>query len=395
MRFKNSLILIISLIFLSSIILGTAMAGDESNPEIRDDTGEEPGSPFRDIDSAWFEENNVSIIISLKMDGSPPGLMDLANQQDTTVYEYEVYFDVEGVSYSVCAIVQYAAYIGEGTPLGGVYSTSSTWTFELREINYAIGTDIIQSETTKGDVADSDYHGDSVVLEWEVSKESIGIGEGKEGRGKELTKTWAAVWNADSDANPPNAQRNPATQAVDYANTHYTDPGRSYRITGYAGIDYNIVLSIENNERSTFGGTPAEFRVNVQNNGTHNFEVIFFTSEPPEDWIVVLTPNSTTIARGATRPLSVTITPPKEVSNGTVLVLNIEGNIKELEGNGTVPIAPPLSLRVIGLSPPDDSEEGQWWENLIDTIQENLFIVGGAIAIVIIAIIILVVLIKR
>lgn len=393
MRFKNSLILIISLIFFTSIISGTAMAGDESFPEIDDDTGEEPGSPFRDIVSAWFNEDNVSIIISLKMAGSPPGLMDLANQQDTTVYEYEVYFDVEGVSYSVCAIVQYAAYIGEGTPLGGVYSTWNTWTFELREINYALGTDIIQSETTKGDVSDSDYHADNVVLVWEVSKESIGIGEGKEGRGKELTNTWAAVWNADS--NPAGEQRNPATQAGDYANTHHSNPGRNYRITGFSGIDYNIVLSIENNERSTFGGTPVEFRVSVQNNGTHNFDVKFFTTEPPTGWTVVLTPNSTTVAKGATRPLSVTVTPPKDVANGTILILNVEGSIKELEGNGTVPIAPPLTLRVIGLSPPDDSEEGEWWENLMDTIQENLFIVGGAIAVVIIAIIILVVLIKR
>jgi hypothetical protein len=392
MRFNNSLILIISLFFLSSIILGTVMAGDDVNPEIEDGTGEEPGNPFRDIASAWFSENNASVIIKMKMAGQPPGLMDLANQQDTTIYEYEVYFDVEGKSFAVAAIVQYAAYIGEGTPIGGVYSTESSWNRELREVNYALGTDIINSESSLGDVSNSDYDSSEITLEWVVSKESLGIGEGKEGRNQELTNTWAAVWNADST--PSDSQRDPQN-AEDWAHTHHSNPGRNYRIKGFAGIDYNVVLSIEIDHRETFGGTPVEFLVKVQNNGTHNFQVIFFTSEPQPGWEITLTPNATTIAKGASRSLSVAVTPPKKVANGTELIFRVEGSIKELEGNGTIPIAPPLVLKVTALASSEDSEEGPWWENLINTISENIVIVGGAIVVVIIAIIILVILIRR
>lgn len=395
MRFNNSLILTISLFFLSSIVLGTVMAGSDVDPEISDNTGDNngQGSQFRDIVSAWFSETNKTVLIHMKMDGSPPGLMDLANQQDTTVYEYEVYFDVEGKSYAVAAMVQYAAYIGEGTPIGGVYSTHSTWDWELREINYALGTDIINSESSAGGVADTNYNPSEVIMQWEVNKESIGIGEDILGRGQELTNTWAAVWNADSA--PSDSQRDPHTQSDDWANTHHSNPGRNYRITGFSGIDYNIILSIENDHRETFGGTPAEFLVKVRNNGTHNFVVNFFSSEPPADWQVTLTPNSTTIAKGATRSLSVIITPPKKVANGTTESFRLEGSIKELEGNGTVPISPPLTLKVTALSSSEESEDGAWWENLAETIRDNIVIVGGAIVVVIIAIIILVILIRR
>ena len=40
MKFNSSHILIIALFFLSSIFLGTALAGDENFPEVDDDTGD-------------------------------------------------------------------------------------------------------------------------------------------------------------------------------------------------------------------------------------------------------------------------------------------------------------------------------------------------------------------
>lgn len=393
MKFKYSMILIITLFFLSSIILGTVYAGDDLNPEIDDDTDEQPGNPFRDIVSAWFSETNDTVIIKLMMAGSPPGLMDLANQQDTTIYEYEVYFDVEGTSYAACAIIQYAAYIGEGTPLGGVYSTDSSWEWELREVNYAQGTDIIQSETVLGSIAGSDYDSETVVLMWEIDKEQIGIGEKIEGRGQLLENTWAAIWNTDDVSS--DEQRDPKTQSWDYANTHHSNPGKTYRIIGFGGIDYNIVLSTDQNEKSTFGGTPVDFLVNARNNGTHNFKVFLFTGDPPDGWTVEIIPNATTIVRGANRPISVTVTPPKDVVNNTTIFIKIEGNIEDIEGNGTIPVDPPLTLTIVGLSAPGDNEEKPWWENLVDTIKENILIVGGAIAVVIIAIIILAILIRR
>jgi hypothetical protein len=374
------------------------MAGDEVNPEIEDDTGEGNGAggQFRDIDAAWFSEDNDTVIISLKMAGSPPGLMDLANQQDTTVYEYEVYFDVEGTSYAVAAIVQYAAYIGEGTPLGGVYSTHSSWGWELREINYALGTNIINSEASTGDVSDEDYDPNTVTLMWEVSKESIGIGEGIDGRGQELTNTWAAVWNADpSSGTPADAQRDPQTQSEDYAHTHHSDPGKSYRIRGFAGIDYNIVLSTDDNDKEAFGGTPTEFLVKVQNNGTHNFQVSFFTTAPLEGWTIVVDPNATTVTKTSSKTISVSVTPPKKVANGTVMTFRLEGNINEVEGNGTVPISPALELMVTGLASSGGEDEGNLLEDLINAITENIIIVGGSILVVIIAIIILAILIRR
>jgi hypothetical protein len=393
MKFANSLILIIMLLFVSSVILGVASGGSDLDPEVSDDTDEQPGNPFRDIVSAWFDETNDTVIIKLMMAGSPPGLMDLANQQDTTIYEYEVYFDVEETSYAAVAIIQYAAYIGEGTPLGGVYSTDSSWSWELREVNYAQGTDIIQSETTLGNVASSNYESDTITLTWEIDKVDIGIGEKSEGRGQLIENTWAAIWNTDDVSS--DEQRDPRTQAWDYANTHHSDPGKTYRIRGFAGIDYNIELSTDNNEKKTFGGTPVDFLVNAKNNGTHNFQVFLFNGEPPQGWTVEINPNSTTIAKGANRPISVTVTPPKDVANNTKIFIKIEGNIKDIEGNGTVPIDKPLTITITGLSAPGEDEDKPWWENFIDTIKENILIVGGAIAVVIIAIIILAILIRR
>jgi hypothetical protein len=395
MKFNNSVIFLISLLFLWSIIIGTAMAGDDVNPEIDDDTGEnnEPQSQFRDIVSAWFSETNTTVIIRLKLEGTPPGLMDLANNPDTTVYEYEVYFDVEDSSYAVCAVIQYAAYIGEGTPLGGVYSTEGAWEWELRGINYAQGTDIIQSETVISSISDTDYDSQEVIMEWVVDKEAIGIGIEFEGRGQLIENTWAAVWNADE--NSPSNQRDPKTQSWDYAHTHHSDPGKTYRITGFGGVDYNVVLSINVNEMETFGGTPAEFKVNAKNNGTHNFDVRFFYSEPPKGWIVDISPNSTMITKGLSRPITVTVTPPKDVKNGTLVAIRIEGEIQVIEGNGSVPVNPPLTLKVKGLSPPGEEEEGGFFDNLIEYITDNIFIVGGVIAVVVIAVIIFVVLIKR
>jgi hypothetical protein len=375
------------------------LAGDEINPEVDDDTGDagdgsEPGNQFRDIDAAWFGESNTSVEIYMKMAGSPPGLMDLVNNPDTTTFEYEIYFDVEGESFAVVAIIQYAAYIGEGTPIGGVYSTESTWDWELRGVNYALGTDIIQSETTIGGLSDSSFTESDVILKLDVSKEDIGIGEGAEGRGQLLTNTWAGIWNAND--NPSDGQRDPTQQAFDYAHTYNSNPGRTYRLTGYGGIDYAIELSTDNGEKETFGGTPVEFVVKAHNNGTHAFEVKFFTSEPPVGWTVAFDRNTTTVPRDATQLIQVTITPPKDVANGTVQNFIIEGDIQEVEGgNSTVPVDPPLKLTVVALKASGESEDGAWWENLMDTIKDNILIVGGAIAIVIIALVILVILVKR
>ncbi len=396
MKGKNPLVLLCVLFFLSSLILGSAIAGDELNPEVEDDTGEteDPTKQFRDIDAGWFGgEDNATLTIYLKLAGAPPGLADLAQAQDTTTFEYEVYFDVEGKSYAVVAEIQYAASIGQGTPIGGVYSTSGGWNWELREVNYALGTDIIQSETSLGGLSDNAYSSDDVILEMEVNKGDIGIGEGFEGRGQKLENTWAAVWNADD--NPSDSQRDPKGSAWDYAHTHHSDPGKPYNIKGQGDVDYNVELSVDESEKITFGGTPAEFLIRAHNNGSDEFLVDFTVTSPDDSWEVILNPNSTTIGVGTTRTISVSVTPPKDVQNGTILVVQIGGLIHALEGNSTIPILSTVTLKTIGLTPPDKNEDKGFLDNLIDMFKDNLAIIAGAIAIVIIAIIVLAVLIKR
>ncbi|UCE73350.1 MAG: hypothetical protein JSV56_09985 [Methanomassiliicoccales archaeon] len=392
MSIRNFLVLLIGLLFASSFTLGTALAGDETNPEVDDGLGDTGDSTrqFQDIDSAWFDETNTSVIVSMKMAGPPPSVQSLLNE-DITPFDYEVYFEVEGTNYAACVIIEYAASLGGSVVEGGVYNLQDSWNWELREVNYALGTDIIQSETPIGGVSGI-YRSQNVVLEWTLNKEDIGIGEDFAGRGKELVNTWAAVW--DATENPANSQRNPNNQAWDYANTN-TNPGKNYRITGRGGVDYNIIFSIDDDEVETYGGTAAEFIVRVENNGTHKFNVDFFPREYDEKWLVELNPNSTVITKGASITLKVTVTPPKDVVNGTVLVLVIEGNIHEIEGNGTVPVQPPITLRTVALTPPGESDEGGWWPDFIETLRENLAIIAGAIAVVAIAIIILVVLVRR
>ena len=104
MGIRELMVLIAGIIVLTSITFGSVMGGDIYDPEVEDETGDtqDPGMAFRDIESAWFgDEANTTLKISMKVAGEPPGLMDLANAQDTTIFEYEVYFDVEGRSYAV------------------------------------------------------------------------------------------------------------------------------------------------------------------------------------------------------------------------------------------------------------------------------------------------------
>ncbi|UCG69480.1 MAG: hypothetical protein JSV09_00185 [Thermoplasmata archaeon] len=394
MKVKGSLVILISLLLILNIIISTAIAGDEVNPEVDDETGEasEPGREFWDIAAAWIgDETNGTVSIFLKLAGPPPSLWDFSNEPDTTTYDYEVYFDVEGTNYAVSCSVQYAFVAGT------IYTFDEVWNWQLRSVTYAAHTDIIQSEENLVAISDNDYDPQLVAMVWTVDKEDIGVGVDMAGRGVLLTNTWAAIWNTNDL--PSDSQRDPMAGTeggvADYAHTHFSNPGKNYRITGAGGVDYNIELSVDVDEKTTYGGTPVEFLVHAHNNGSDAFQITFFPGEHDETWSILLSPNSTTITVGATRTITVTVTPPKKVANGTVLVVIIEGNIQRLDGNGTVPVQPHLTLRIVALESQDEDEEGAWWENILDTLRENLAIIAGVIAIIVIAIIVLAVLIRR
>ncbi len=394
MNVRNFLILLICLLFISSLTFSMALAGDQNKPEVDDETGEttEPQRQFRDIEAAWFSESNTTIIVHMKLVGPPPSLYDFAQNIDTTTFDYEVYFDVEGIGYAVSVSIQYAFVAGT------IYTFDVPWVWELREINYAMGTDIIQAETVRfnfddDENSDAEYEPEGVTLIWEVYKEAVGVGLEWEGRGQELTNTWAAVWNANE--NSADSQRDPSTQAWDCAHTHHSNPGMNYRVTGFGGVDYNIVLSVDGDEKVTFGGTPVEFLVHANNKGTETFTIDFYPEYSDETWSVVLSENRTTIGQGKTKTIGVIVTPPKDVENGTELIVRIEGDIHMIDGNGTVPVQPPLTLTTIALSSPDEENEGGWLEDLVEMLQQNLAIIAAVIAVMVVAIIVLAVLIKK
>lgn len=394
MNVRNFLVLLTTFLFISSFTFGMVLAGDQNNPEVKDDTGETPdaGRQFRDIDVAWLSETNDTIDVFMKLVGPPPSLYEFAQNIDTKAFDYEVYFDVEGVGYAVSVSIQYAFVAGT------IYTFDVPWVWELREINYAINTDIIQSETVRYNIVDDEnsdagYDPEGAILNWEVYKLDVGVGLQSEGRGQELVNTWAAVWDADD--NPSDAQRDPSTQAWDYAHTHYSNPGKVYRVTGFGGVDYNIVLSVDGDEKVTFGGTPVEFLVHATNEGTETFTINFFPQYSDESWSVDLSEYDLIIPQGAGRTITVTVTPPKDVENGTVLVVRIEGNIQMIDGNGTVPVQPPLTLRTVALTLPDEENEGGWIEDLVEMLKQNLAIIAAVIAVIVVAIIVLVVLVKK
>jgi hypothetical protein len=388
---RELLVLLAGIIVLTSITLGSAMAGDIYDPEVEDEVGEtgDPTMAFRDIESAWFGgESNSTLDVSMKLVGEPPGLMDLASAQDTTVFEYEVYFDVEGIGYAVVCSIQYATSIGSGTPLGGVYSPTTTWNTELRKVTYSAFNDAIKSESSEGSVSDFEYDGEEVVLKWTVSKGDIGIADGFDGRGQELVNTWAAVWNLD-DA-PSGNQREPEPDSWDYAQTHFTDPGKDYRIKGEGSIDYNVELSVDESEKITYGGTPAEFLVNVYNNGSAEFTVELFATFSSETWNVSLEPKVSTLAQGNRRNVEVSVTPPKDVANGTIIVVVITGTIDLVEGNGSVAIQDSVILTTIGLAS-SDKGDNTW----LDILMDSIILIAAVILIIIVVIIILILLVVR
>jgi len=387
---RDLLALLSSILIAVCIISGSVLGGDLYNPEVEDDTGEtdDPTMAFRDIESAWFGgETNSTMEVSLKLVGEPPGLMDLANAQDTTIFEYEVYFDVEGVGYAVVCSVQYATSIGAGTPIGGVYSPTQTWSTELRRVTYAPFTDVILSETSIGDAVSFEYNSDDVVFKWTLLKNDIGVENGFEGRGQKLVNTWAAVWNAEDASS--GGQRNPESDSWDYAQTHYSDPGKEYRIIGEGNVDYNVELSVGENAKITYGGTPAEFLVSVRNNGSQEFTVELFATFSDEAWNVSIDPKVSTVPQGSTRNVEVAVTPPKEVDNGTTLIVVITGAIDLVDGNGTVPIQSTVYLYTTGLATSEE-DDNSLWDILMDNIM-YMFAVIGAIIFIIIIIILLVI----
>lgn len=388
MKAKNLAILLTSLFVISSITLSTVFAGDETNPEVDDDTGDGE-SEFRDIDAVWFSEDEGGnhTVIHMMLAGSPPGFINW--DLDTTTYDYEVYFDVDGRGYAVSVSVQYAITVG------GVYIVDIPWQWEFREVTYAFGSDTVQSESTKFNFGNEDnssatFDQQALKMEWTLHKTALGI---EPGRGKELANTWAAIWNTNDL--PSDGQRNPLAGVEagvsDYAHTHYTDPGRSYQTTGIGGIDYNVILSAEEITGETPGGKPIEFLFTADNQGSHDFTVDFYNQSFDETWEVVLSVNSSTIKRGTSKTVTVTITPPKNVENGTIFVVAIGGKIHKIDGDGTVDILTPVVFTVVGLKAPEDSNENQW----LKLIMDNIAIIAGVIAVIVVAIIILLVLVRR
>jgi hypothetical protein len=351
MKVRKTAILIIIIIFLLNLTVGFTLAGDESNPEIQDNQSGDGDTDFRDIDKAWFRDEENTTLIYLKLAGAPPDLGTWLGEADTTNYDYEVYFDVNGVGYAAAVQVQYAFTVAQG-----LFTVDQPWTWEIRK---------------------------------EINKADLGIPPGISGAGVELKRTWAAVW--DADQYPSDETRDPDT-ASDYAHTHYTNPGRTYRITGTGGVDYTIELSADEVIKETPGGIPIEFLVRAYNNGSHEFDIEFFTGSESPGWSINLTPvSSVKIGVQNSRTLTVTVTPPKDVENNTEVYVTIEGSIKEIDGNGTFPIRDPLTLTVVGLIAPGEAEDENWW----DIIMDNIAIIAGVIAVVIVAVVILGVLVRR
>lgn len=380
MKVRKTAILIIIIFFLLNLTMNLVLAGTENNPEINDGTGD-GDVEFRDIEKAWFgPETNSTITISMKLAGAPPTFQQWTSEMDATNYDYEVYFDVNGAGYAASVRIQYAFTIA------GIFTVDIPWTWEIRRVNYNLKSDVISSEAQSNET-NGQYN--NLILEWEVNKEDIGIEPGLGGAGTELKKTWAAVW--DADAYPEDDPRDPGS-AIDHANTHHTNPGLIYRITGEGNVDYTIEFSAKELEKETPGGVPIEFLVSAENNGSHEFDVIFFASSEVEGWSVNLTPASfVPIGVGKSKTITVTVTPPKDVVNGTLVNIIIDGSIKMIDGNGTVPIRDPLTLRVIGLTALGEAEEEKWWDIILD----NIAIIAGVIAVVIVAVVILVVLVRR
>jgi hypothetical protein len=381
MKVRKTAILIIIIIFLLNLTVGFTLAGDESNPEIQDNQSGDGDTDFRDIDKAWFRDEENTTLIYLKLAGAPPDLGTWLGEADTTNYDYEVYFDVNGVGYAAAVQVQYAFTVAQG-----LFTVDQPWTWEIRKVVYGSKSDVIASETQSNET-DGNY--DDLIMEWEINKADLGIPPGISGAGVELKRTWAAVW--DADQYPSDETRDPDT-ASDYAHTHYTNPGRTYRITGTGGVDYTIELSADEVIKETPGGIPIEFLVRAYNNGSHEFDIEFFTGSESPGWSINLTPvSSVKIGVQNSRTLTVTVTPPKDVENNTEIYVTIEGNIKEIDGNGTIPIRDTLTLTVVGLIAPSEAEDENWW----DIIMDNIAIIAGVIAVVIVAVVILGVLVRR
>lgn len=398
---------IFALILLTVVLFGIA-SGEENDPEIVDEGGttdtSDPSKQFQNIDKVWFhDEDNKTFQITMKLAGAPHDLRTLyeAGQiMNWTNYDYEIYFTVGKSTYAASVRIQYAVYLGAGTPLGGIISLDINWDWEIRNISYASPySDDISSESESNNLGDGEHEytqsSEETLLTWTIDKNWVGVDYDVDGRGYVLSDTWAAVW--DADANPENQKRK-FNSAWDTANSH-TNPGRDYPIKG-GSVAYLIWLSTSNSEKATYAGEPAEFHIDARNNGSSDFNVDILASPiGANGWIVKLDPANLTIEKDTTRTFKVLVTPPEDVVNGTTVVVTIGGNIHKINGgtNDTVPIHDQgmVTLKVTGLEKEPEEDETSILEAFMDALMNNISIVAGLIAAVVLIIIIVAILKRR
>ncbi|GEM_PF-3026175 len=323
MRKRNlwMIAVLISIFLLLPVALFVVEGGTEEAPEIQDAVGDTEDN-FKDITKVWVESEDLSqFTVVYQVAGSPKewerGSLLSGN---ITTFNYEFYFSFNNTNYSATAVVSVAF------NLFGVQDIVLA-SGELREVYYVEGTDNVANESYLYSLSVS-WDQSRTSLVFQIPKDMIGDPR----EGEAITHLWAAVWN--DDQNPYDEQRN-LSDAVDFACT-YSAPGEDYIFTGGYEYVYEMRFTTDKTNLTVSAGESLSVPITVIFNTTSEENVsATFSAVVTGVGSATLEPDNATFNGSSTLQITLTFTAPNTVTNLSVTMVTITGEMEFVENGVT------------------------------------------------------------
>ncbi len=346
--------LLIALLLVAIMAMALAVyGGDADNPEVGDSSGDATtGRDSHDIIGAWVdEEDNETVTFKVRMTA-----LDAISPRDdwlnlpTSIYEY--YFSISNEDYAMRTTVPVHF------PLAALAS------FSLFTVDY--GETGNMSFESAGDVTGT-YLFNEGDLQLEVSKSDIG----SPSQGELIEHMWAAVY-----FQPRGGNREEVDKALSYGS-----PGRKYTIRGQYTQLYDVRLSAANITVKTPNNAVATFNITIRSRSTANVEISLTNTSLPPGYFVNWSRNMPiALPEDDSVSLYLLVTVPEDATNGTDVMIAVEGEYTTDEDNNLTTDNLNLLLQVRYIEPKPPKEERTIPQQILDWIKNNTILVVVIVA---------------
>jgi hypothetical protein len=293
-----ALMVLISSTGLPLIASAPAFAGDSSNPEMTDASGDSVGNvQSKDLISGWLtNETETTVDLVLDLAALQP-FTPYSEWQNLPVIYYEFFFDVntpQGTgSYSAKATI----------PVHGPLAAFST--FELLQVNYSSSGSVVAE--TSINTLNGAYQVPSHTISMTVDKSLVGA----PGRSDTISGIWARVQSA--------SQRNAGDAITADVMMSHLAPGKEFVLTG--GVTF-YAITVSSNVTSTNAtpDDPARFVITITSSPSSDKSAnvsLRNSSALPANWTMTADRPVYVVAPGESVSGTVTITPGGNTSNIT------------------------------------------------------------------------------